>query len=352
MKIIEPRNNISLLDPYIPGYQPPHSEDVVKLNTNENPYPPSSRVMESISGHNLHNLRLYPDSFSGPLRKKIAEVYKMQENQIFCGNGSDEIISLVLRTFFEHDEAVLFPYPTYSYYKTQAEIHDCRYKFIDTDGDFNIELDRFLGLPAKGVFIANPNAPTGRLLPCSTIEEFIEKFQGLVVVDEAYIDFGGEDESAVRLVSKYDNLIVLRTFSKSFSLCGIRVGYAFADPKLIQHLDNARDSYNVSLLSQVAAAAAMDDIAYMRENASKIIEQREWLRNKLAGMGFSVIPSSGNFLFVRHQSRPAGEIYRALVERNIFVRYFSDRCVCEYLRITIGTSEQLQRLVDLLKEIL
>lgn len=343
------RNNINRLDPYIPGYQPENPESVLKLNANENPYPPSPKVLEALHGNISDVLRLYPNSRSTSLRRQLARVYEVDETQVFAANGSDEIISLVFRTFVDENDLIMSPYPTYTFYQTAAEIHGARYQSIDTDQDFRVNLNQFLNSPAKIVFLANPNAQTGLLLPPRDIEAFLADFNGLLVVDEAYIDFCSHPSSVYRLSTRYDNLIVMRTFSKSYSLCGIRVGFAFGHPSLIESLDKTKDSYNIAYLNQVAAIAALEDVAYMEANARRIKTSREAFQQTLSEMGFFYLPSDGNFVLLRHPRLPSRMVYDSLKEENILVRYFEQPRLQDYVRISIGTDPQLVRVLAALR---
>ncbi|NPV92365.1 MAG: histidinol-phosphate transaminase [Firmicutes bacterium] len=346
------RKNVAGLAPYIPGYQPGPHEDSIKLNTNENPYPPSPVVVGALKDAVDGRLRLYPSPDSSVLRQKLAEAYRVKKEQVFCGNGCDEVISMLFRTFIDREDLVLLPYPTYTYYQTAAEINGSPYRYIETGDRFQIDLERFLDHPAKAAVIVNPNSPTGMLLPRPELVEFIRAFPGLVVVDETYIDFSGPGQSVTPLIEECDNLLVLRTFSKAFSLCGIRVGYAFGHPDLITELDKTRDSYNVSFLSQVAAASALNDLEYTRANIREITANREWLREQLLDLGFQVSPSGANFLFASHPVRPAGELYQRLAERRIYVRHFDQRRIDNHLRISVGARGEVENLVASLKDIM
>lgn len=346
------RNNVKRLEPYVPGFQPDPEDHVLKLNANENAYPPSPHVLEALHSHINGSLRLYPNARSVNLRRKLAEVYGTDEDQVFCANGSDEIISIIFRTFVPDGEIVQFTYPTYTYYKTQAEIYDVSYRFLETGEDFAVDMNAYLQEPTHLSFVSNPNSPTGTLLPLAKIEEFLKAYPGLLVVDEAYIDFGGADESALPLINKYPNLLILRTFSKSFALCGMRVGYAFGQSHLIQSLDKTKDSYNIAYLNQVAAVAALEDYDYMLANARQIAADREWFAAELAKLGFSLLPSVGNYVFVRHPKIAAEAIYQQLLERKILVRFFKQRRVSEYLRISIGTHAEMERVLAAIKAIL
>lgn len=345
------RNNIKQLSPYIPGFQP-EDPDVIKLNANENPYPPSPGVMDALHASIGEALRLYPHSRSLALRRQLAETYQLKESQVFPANGSDEIISLIFRTFTETDDIVASPYPTYTFYQTAAQIHGATYISRDTDANFKINLADFLYNDIKIVFIANPNAHTGILISTNELDDFLASFKGLLVVDEAYIDFSGPGASVYPLINKHDNLIVLRTFSKSFSLCGIRVGYAFAPSPLIAELDKTKDSYNVAYLNQVAAVRALQDYSHMEANAARIVDSRTWFQDAMHRLGFIVCPSAGNYLLARHPSMPAREIYNALQERRILVRYFDLPRLEDYIRISMGTNHQLRQVAAALHEIL
>lgn len=346
------KSNVSRLEPYVPGYQPDPNDHILKLNANENAYPPSPRVLEAVRSHINRDLRLYPNAKAINLRRKVAEVYGMNENQVFCANGSDEIISVIFRTFVPDGEMVQFSYPTYTYYKTQAEIYDVPYRFLETGDDFLVNLDSYLENPTHLSFVSNPNSPTGTLTPVSEIERCLKTYDGLLVVDEAYIDFGGGEESAIPLVNKYPNLLVLRTFSKSFALCGFRVGYAFGHPHLIEALDKTKDSYNIAYLNQIAAIAALDDYNYMLNNARRIAEDRDWFAGELAKLGFELLPSRGNYVFGKHAAMESELIYNALLERKILVRFFKQRRVSEYIRISIGTHGEMERVLEAIQEIL
>ncbi|MGA1824055.1 MAG: histidinol-phosphate transaminase [bacterium] len=340
--MIVARKNIEKLEPYTPGYQPQDAQ-ALKLNTNENPYPPSKHVLEAIENSARGSLRLYPDPTWRHLRRKASDVYKIGEDYIFFGNGSDEVLSLIFRAFIGKNDSVIAPYPTYSYYEVMAHIQEARFKYFDTDASFRIPLDKLKECGAKIVCFSNPNTPTGLFITKNEIEQFLEDFSGLCILDEAYIDFA--PESAYQLVSEYNNCIVVRTFSKSFSLCGIRVGYCFADPALISVLLKVKESYNINTISQIAAQKALEDIEYMRANSKKIIQVREQYTEVLKKLGFFVIPSASNFIFVKHEKVPARELYEYLFNQNVFVRYFDLRRIDEYLRITIGTEEQMQRFI-------
>jgi len=344
------KRNVALMDGYVPGYQPGRGERAVKLNTNENPYPPSPAVEKALREIDPAALRLYPDPAARDLRRTIAGVYGVAPENVFCGNGSDEIIGLVFRTFLERDGIVLFPHPTYSLYRTQAELHEIRFKAVETAPDFRINTADYLSYPGQVIILANPNPPAGTLLAPAELDALAAAWPGLLVVDEAYIDFGGE--TALPLVARHANLLVVRTFSKSFSLCGARVGYAFGDPALIEALDKTKDSYNLACVNQVMAAAAVSDYAYMQETARRIMADREYLRERLVSLGFEAPPSYGNFLLVEHRRLGAAFIYQELARRRIFVRYFNERRLFNKLRISVGTPGDIRELLAALGEIL
>lgn len=336
-------DHIKNLEPYIPGYQPEAGDRILKLNSNENAYPPSPQVIQAMSEAVNENLRLYPNSRALGLRRKLAEVYSLEQNEVFASNGADEIITLIFRTFTEPGDLVAFSYPTYTYYASSAQIHNVAYHFVETDDDFRINLNDYLDIKARLVFLANPNAHTGLVVTPTQIETFLAAYDGLLVVDETYIDFAEPGTSVYQLIRQYDNLIVLRTFSKAFSLCGIRVGYAFARPELVEALDMTKDSYNVAYLNQVAAVAALNDYAYMVDNAAKIRATREWFSSELSRLGFTVLPSNGNFVFAKHSGLKAEFIYQALLKQGILVRYFNTRRMDEFLRISIGSRPEMER---------
>jgi len=339
------RENIERLDPYVPGYQP-EGNNVIKLNTNENPYPPSDKVLEAIRQAASEKLRLYPDSLWKGLRKTASKIYEIGEDYLFFGNGSDEILSLIFKAFIDKNDYVVSPYPTYSYYKVMANIQDARFEYIDTDNLFNIPFDSLADCGAKMICFANPNTPTGIFEETSTIENFLNSFSGLLILDEAYIDFA--KESAYRLAAKYNNLIVTRTFSKSFSLCGIRVGYCFANPELIKILLKVKESYNINALSQIAAKSALEDIFYSKQNTEKIVKTRDRYTEKFRKLGFFVLPSASNFIFIKHEKFFAKDIFDFLFSKNIYVRYFELRRLDKYLRITIGREDEMSCLIDAL----
>jgi len=342
--------------PYVAGEQP-KDRTFIKLNTNENPYPPSPAVATAIMAAADERLRLYPDPDNTALREACSKVFGLPADYIFCGNGSDEILAFAFQAFF--DEAgpdarpVVFPDITYSFYEVYASYFRVPVKLSPLKEDFSVCLDDFKG-PNGGVVLANPNAPTGQALPLSQIREVAEANpERVVLVDEAYGDFGGE--SALGLVREYPNLLVVHTLSKSRSLAGLRVGLAFGQPDLIAALCCVRDSinsYTVDRLAQAAAAAAVSDTEWFSKCREKVMVTRERTAAELAALGFRVIPSSANFLFICHPEREGKELFAALRERGILVRRWDRPRIDQYLRITVGTDAEMESLVKELKEIL
>lgn len=342
--------------PYVAGEQP-KDRKFIKLNTNENPYPPSPKVAKAIAETADERLRLYPDPDNTVLREACSKVFGVPTDHIFCGNGSDEILAFAFQAFF--DEAgpdaspVVFPDITYSFYEVYASYFRVPVKLSPLKEDFSICLEDFKG-DNGGVVLANPNAPTGQALPLAQIREVVEANPDRVVlVDEAYGDFGGE--SALSLVEECPNLLVVHTLSKSRSLAGLRVGLAFGNPDLIAALCCVRDSinsYTVDRLAQAAAAAAVLDTEWFSECREKVMITREWTAKELTKLGFRVIPSSANFLFVCHPERDGKELFSALRERGILVRRWDRPRIDQYLRITVGTDAEMESLIKEVKEIL
>ena len=341
------------LTPYVPGEQP-KLDNLVKLNTNENPYGPSPSVLEALRGEVGDSLRLYPDPNADRLRAAIAEFHGLHVGQVFVGNGSDEVLAHVFQALLKHDAPLLFPDITYSFYPVYAGLYGIDYLTVPLTQDFQIRIDDYLR-PNGGIIFPNPNAPTGCPLALSEIERLLEANSGsVVVIDEAYVDFGAE--SAVRLVNRYPQLLVTHTLSKARSLAGLRVGYAVGHPDLIEALVRVKDSFNSYPLDRFAlagATAAMQDRAYFEETCRKVIDSRERLVAELQGMGFDVLPSAANFIFARHSQRDGAELAARLRERNIIIRHFRHPArIAPFLRITIGTDVQCQLLAQALREIL
>lgn len=328
------------LVPYVPGEQP-QIEGLVKLNTNENPYGPSPRVLEAIAGGVGEGLRLYPDPNATALKSAIAAYYGIQPNQVFVGNGSDEVLAHVFHGLFQHNRPLLFPDITYSFYPVYCGLYGVPFEAIPLDEQFQIRVEQYNGING-GIIFPNPNAPTGCLLSLVEIERLLAvNTNTVVVIDEAYIDFGGE--SAVSLIDRFDNLLVVQTLSKSRSLAGMRVGLAMGHPDLIEALERIKNSFNsypLDKLAQLAAVAAFEDEAYFQDCRSRLIASREALREQLAAHGFEVLPSAANFLFCRHPERDAATLAGALREHKVIVRHFPSGRTAQYLRITVGSPEQ------------
>ena len=344
--------NVRRVVPYTPGEQPDH-QDMIKLNTNENPYPPAPGVCKALSGIEPESLRLYPDPAADDLVKAIAEACGVKKQQVFVGVGSDDVLAMSFLTFFNGKKPILFPDITYSFYDVWAELFRIPYERPVLDEHFHIKKEDYFR-ENGGIIFPNPNAPTGVALSLADVEEIVaHNREVVVIVDEAYVDFGAQ--SAVSLVDKYDNLLVVQTFSKSRSMAGMRIGFAIGDSKLISYLNDVKYSFNSYTMSRVAllcGVEAVNDKAYFEEHVKKICETREKTKKALAALGFSFPDSQSNFIFAAHKSMPAKEIFTALKERNIFVRYFNKPGIDNYLRITIGTDEQMQVLEAALKEIL
>lgn len=338
------------IEPYVPGIQP-EDTDIIKLNTNENPYPPSPEVEKVLKTFDYTTLRLYPSIECKPLKAEISRIYGVEENEIFLGNGSDEVLALMFNAYFNSDKPVIFPNITYSFYDVWCELYGIKYNEIPLDSNFKIVKEDYYR-ENGGVVITNPNAPTGIKLPLAEIEDIIIHNQDvIVIVDEAYIDFGGE--SAVELIKKYENVVVVQTLSKSRNLAGIRVGYAMANKELIEVAEavkNSFNSYTINTLSQEVAVAAFKDDKYFEECTNKIIVTRKWTTDELAKLGFDTFDSSSNFLFTTHKDINAEELYKYLFENKIIIRYFNKPILSDYLRITIGTDDEMKALVCAIKK--
>lgn len=340
------------LTPYIPGEQP-LDKKYIKLNTNENPYPPSPRVVEAIKNFDSEVLKLYPDPAGNMLCNTIAQYYNLKKEQVFVGNGSDEVLAFTFMAFFDPDKPILFPDITYSFYQVYSNLFNIEYRFVELDSEFNIpvkELSRENG----GIIFPNPNAPTGKYLPLEVIKEILDNNPNqVVVIDEAYIDFGGE--SAASLIPNYPNLLVIQTLSKSRSLAGLRVGFAMGQEELIEGLNrikNSINSYTLDRLALIGAVEAFNDQQYFLENIKKVIVTRESVAARLKDLEFKVIDSMGNFLFISHSSIPAIELYRQLKEKGILVRHFAKPRIDNFLRVTIGTDEEMDSLMKSMSEII
>lgn len=340
--------NIRRVEPYVPGEQPKDAS-VIKLNTNENPYPPAPGVLRALEELKGEELRKYPDPAAGDLVSAIARTCGVEKDQVFAGVGSDDVLAMCFLTFFNGEKPILFPDITYSFYDVWANLFRIPYHCCPLDQNFEIVAGDYRR-ENGGVIFPNPNAPTGKLLPLETVEEILEANRDvIVIVDEAYIDFGGV--SAIPLIGKYDNLLVVQTFSKSRSLAGMRVGYALGDSRLIKYLNDVKYSFNSYTMNRAAIAAgvaALEDETYFERTRRQIMVTRERTREALLGLGFSVWESAANFLFVAHKSCPAEELFTALREAGIYVRYFKKPRIDNYLRITIGTNEEMKALIRFL----
>lgn len=344
--------NIRRVVPYTPGEQPAQT-DMIKLNTNENPYPPAPGVQEALKSLSADRLRRYPDPACEELVRAIAEFYGLSPEQVFVGVGSDDVLAMCFLTFFNSRKPILFPDITYSFYDVWAGLFGIPYSQPALDENFHIRKEDYF-CENGGIIFPNPNAPTGVELPREEIEEILKHNPDvIVIVDEAYVDFGAQ--SVLPLVEKYDNLLVVQTFSKSRSLAGMRIGFACGNPALIRYLNDVKYSFNSYTMDSTALAAgtaAVKDRAYFEETCRKIVETREWTKRELHSLGFSFEDSKGNFIFAAHESCPAQEIFEMLRKKRVYVRYFQKERISNYLRITIGTQREMETLIEILREYL
>ncbi|HOF68574.1 MAG TPA: histidinol-phosphate transaminase [Ruminococcus sp.] len=344
-------NNVRKVIPYVPGEQPKEN-DIIKLNTNENPYPPSPKAVEALKSFDCSRMRLYPDPNSDILVNSLAKRYKVKPSQVFVGVGSDDVISMAFLTFFNSDKPILFPDITYSFYDVWADVYKIPYKTMPLDDNFRINKTDYFQ-ENGGIIFPNPNAPTGVYESNEMIEEIVkENKNSIVIIDEAYIDFGGE--SCIGLTEKYDNLLVVQTFSKSRSMAGMRIGYAIGNEKLIKYMNDVKfsiNSYTMNHVTQVCGAAAVEDEEYFIETIKKITDVRENTKKELKKLGFTFTDSKSNFLFAAHDKVKAETIFNELKSRKIYVRYWNKPRINNYLRISIGTAEEMEKLISVLKEI-
>ncbi|CAM3748355.1 histidinol-phosphate transaminase [Bordetella tumulicola] len=347
---------VGKLSPYVPGEQP-KLQDLVKLNTNEHPLGPSPKALQAMQAACNDSLKLYPDPGSERLRVAVAANLGVQPDQVFVGNGSDEILAHAFQGLLKHDAPLLFPDITYSFYPVYCGLYQITYQAVPLTDDFSIDVQDYLPSverKAGGIIFPNPNAPTGRALPLADIERVVAGNPDIVVViDEAYVDFGAE--SAASLVSRYDNLLVIQTLSKSRALAGLRVGYAVGSRVLIEALERVKNSFNsypVDRLAEAGAVAALEDKAYFENACQFVIATRTALVNELHALGFHVLPSAANFVFARHPGHDGAALAAALRERSIIVRHFKQARIDQFLRITVGTESQCARLIEALKTIL
>jgi histidinol-phosphate aminotransferase len=340
------------LKPYVPGEQPRMS-DLVKLNTNESPYAPSARALEAIRGEASDTLRLYPDPQASALRAALANYHRVQPEQVFVGNGSDEVLAHAFVALLKHDAPLLFPDITYSFYPVYCRLFGIAHEAVPLDSAMQIRVADYRR-PAGAVIVPNPNAPTGLALSRAEIARLLNDHPDApVVIDEAYVDFGGE--TAIPLVASHKNLLVVQTMSKSRALAGLRVGYAIGDSELIEALTRVKDSFNSYPLgrpAQAGAIASLEDEGYFQESRARVIEGRERLTRGLVRLDFDVLPSAANFVFARHPGLEGAALATSLRQRAVIVRHFSAPRIADYLRITVGTDEQIDRLLSALSEIL
>lgn len=343
---------VQQLVPYVPGEQPKMTR-LVKLNTNENPYGPSPRALAAMQEQLSDDLRLYPDPDASQLKQAVAAHYGVKPDQVFVGNGSDEVLAHAWSAFFQQGKPLLFPDISYSFYPVYCGLYAVEPQPIALDEQFQIDLDAYQQ-DNSGIIFPNPNAPTGQLLPLEAIQKLLQRnTETVVLVDEAYIDFGGQ--SAVALVDRYPNLLVVQTLSKSRSLAGLRVGLAIGHAGLIEGLERIKNSFNSYPLDRVAiagATAAFEDQEYFASICAKVIASREWVVAELSSLGFNVLPSAANFVFARHSGRDAAQIAAELREQGIIVRHFKQQRIEQFLRISIGTDEQNSVLIDALRQML
>lgn len=341
--------NVRKVVPYVPGEQPT-GENIIKLNTNENPYPPAPGVAEILKNMDSGKLRKYPDPTCKILVDAIAENYGINSNQVFVGVGSDDVLAMIYMTFFNGKEPILFPDITYSFYDVWADVFHVPYETRALDENFCIVKEDYYGKNG-GVIFPNPNAPTGLYMELSEVEDIIKRNPDvIVVVDEAYIDFGGA--SALPLIEKYDNLLVVQTFSKSRSMAGMRIGFAIGNPKLIKYLNDVKYSFNSYTMDETAlvlGVEAIKDREYFEEKCQMIIDTREWTKKELKRLGFSFGDSKSNFIFAAHERIAAKELFEELKKAGIYVRYFGKPRIDNYLRISIGTDEEMRKLIEFLE---
>jgi histidinol-phosphate aminotransferase len=350
------RENVERATGYEPGFQPlgfargrPGQTDVVKLNTNENPYPPSPEVMKVLAEIGPDQLRRYPDPLGNEFRRAAAELNNVKPDYIMCCNGGDELLNIAFRAFCDENHAVAYPAPTYSLYPVLANLQNCRAIEVPFDSEFNLPA-KLASTDAALTIVCNPNAPTGSFIDIDEIASLADEVSGVVLIDEAYVDFA--EGNCATLVTNFDNLIILRSMSKGYSLAGLRFGYAISQPDLITGLMKVKDSYNVDAVAIAVATAAIKDQQYFRENVEKIKKDRQELTERLRALGLEVASSAANFVLAKTNNCEASQVYDKLAKHNIYVRYFDSPGLADRLRITIGTKEQNDKLISALEEIL
>lgn len=345
-------DNVRKVVPYTPGEQP-QNPNVIKLNTNECPYPPAPGVAKALQSFQADALRLYPDPAATDLTKALADYYGVKQSEVFVGVGSDDVLAMIFMTFFNSKKPLLFPDITYSFYDVWADLFRIPYRQIPLNDEFEINKEDYIGKECGGIIFPNPNAPTGVLVDLAFIEDIVKANPDvIVVVDEAYIDFGGI--SALPLIQKYDNLLVVQTFSKSRAMAGIRIGYAFGCEKLIKYLNDVKFSFNSYTMNRPALSLGVEavrDDAYFKEIVGKIVNTREWAKKELKELGFVFKDSMSNFIFATHPDYDIVNIFEELRKRDIYVRHFNGERIKDYLRITIGTDEEMKTLINTIKEI-
>ncbi|MGB2216987.1 MAG: histidinol-phosphate transaminase [Porticoccaceae bacterium] len=343
---------MTTLQPYTPGEQP-KINNLTKLNTNENPYGPSSKVLQAMQQAINDDLRLYPPPHAETLKQAIADYYQLEQNQIFVGNGSDEVLAHIFNGLLKQDKPIFFPDITYSFYPVFCQLYDIEFEKVPLTEDFSIDV-RDYQRANGGIIFPNPNAPTGKLLALDDIEQLLlANRDSVVVVDEAYIDFGGQ--SAVGLINRFDNVLVVHTLSKSRSLAGLRIGYAMGNASLIEGLDRVKNSFNsypLGHLQIAAATASFNDESYFQQTCAQVIKSRDMLVEQLQALNFEVLPSAANFIFVRHSDKSAAVIASQLRQQGLIVRHFQQPRIDQFIRITVGTDQDNQLLVDSLEDIL
>ena len=349
MKAFE--KNIRKVEPYVPGEQP--QRKVIKLNTNENPYAPAPGVTKALEEMDTDRLRLYPDPTAAPLVNALADFYHVNPDQVFVGVGSDDVLSMCFLTFFNSEKPIFFPDITYSFYKVWADLYRIPYECQKLDENFKIVKEDYYK-ENGGVIFPNPNAPTGLYEDLADVEDIIAHNQDvIVIVDEAYVDFAGR--SALELIDKYENLIIVQTFSKARSMAGMRIGYAMGSAELIKALNDVKysfNSYTMNRTSILLGTASIEDDVYFKETVEKIVNTREWFKAEMKKLGFTFPDSKANFLFASHPKVPAKEIFEAAREKDIYVRYFDKPRINNYLRITIGTDEEMEKFLKFLTSFL
>ena len=332
--------NVKRVVPYVPGEQP--KSKVIKLNTNENPYPPSPKVREVLSNYDIDELRLYPDVNAGELGMALAKYYRLNSNQVFVGVGSDDVLAIAFMTFFNSDKEILFPDITYSFYDVWADLYKIPYRMVELNDEFRINIEDYL-VPNGGIVIPNPNAPTGVEKDVRELEKIVAKNpDSVVIIDEAYVDFGAT--SMLPLINKYDNLLIVQTYSKSRSMAGARIGMAFGNEKLIKYMNDVKfsiNSYTMNRLTVAAGTAALEDEEYFKETCDKVIATRERTKVRLRELGFDMPDSKSNFVFATHESIPASDIFNAAKSAGIYLRWWNKDRISNRLRISIGTAEEM-----------